>query len=179
MAGESTQRVPSPIDDALGRLPEQARAQVLAALEVSGSFRFSWRDRYEAADLAMRALGASRLPKGRRRRETLYQFPCGCSVKLDYARPWLLVRCSEHPLASLDRPGFAEAVAGVARGIGVVAIVATVIASGVATLVSVAMLLSGELESKQLRVLAWYWLIFGVAAAWWVWQRHVSQQKAK
>lgn len=170
METAKTRRSESPIAEALARLPEADRVQVLAAFDVGGSFRYSWPDRYKAADLALRAVGAVRVPNGRRRRETFYRMPCGCAIKLDYARPWLFMRCAQHPAAPLELADLGRTFERVVRGVGAVAVGATIIGSGVATLASFGMLVTGGLKETELRVV-WYWLVFAIAVAWILWQR--------
>lgn len=171
MGDTETSKAGGPIEEELARLPEADRAQVIAAFDASRSFRYAWADRYKAADLALRALGATRVPPGRRRRDTLYKMRCGCGIKLDYARPWLFWRCGQHPPSPLRTAEFGRIAKRGVRGVATVFVVGTVIASGVATLASILPLISGELRPVELRVLVWYWLLFASAMAWLLWRR--------
>lgn len=85
------------LGEALRRLPDNRRRDVLAAFSVVDVLGTSWRDRYSATEWAMSQLGAIRSPANRRKQSVSWRMACGCTYYLEYAQPRCIWQCSRHP----------------------------------------------------------------------------------
>jgi hypothetical protein len=148
------------IKEALQRLPLQERELVLAAFQVGNSLFCRWRDRYEAADRALRALGATRTPRGRRTRRSLWRMPCGCTYELFYAQAITVRNCPRHPGERVT----ARTIAAIAKGCLASLLFAAAGSSVTVLALTVYEALTGELTSSFLRVATIYAVVGGAAA---------------